>query len=198
MKAKNYYIVHPHYIILFLLLASISALFLGFTGAYLYNRIQQNVPPVQIPTLFYYNTLLLIACSYALIKAKKFYLDDDTEKYKTALLTTIILTLIFLGGQTLAWNQLLEVNIGLTHSTMASYLFLISGLHFAHVILGIPFLIYFYIIAVTKMKTPISVLIYFSDPDRQRSLNLLNIYWHFLDGLWIYLILFFIINQIIA
>ena len=77
---------------------------------------------------------------------------------------------------------------------MASYLYIISGIQFAHVIVGIPFLAIFYYQALKKMVEPVSVLIYFTDPVKRRQLKMLTIYWHFLDGLWIYLVLFFLVN----
>lgn len=197
MTTKKDYVVHPQYIIMVLILAGITALFLGFTFAYLYNRTQQGIPPVGLPNLFYWNTLLLLGSSYTLLRAKKEYLNDDTTRYKYALLSTLVLTLGFLGAQIVAWNQLMSMDVFINSSTMASYLYVISGLHFAHVIAGIPFLCYFIFVAHKRMKSPVSVLIYFSDPDKKRRLNLLNIYWHFLDGLWIYLVLFFLINYLI-
>ncbi len=191
------YLIHPSYIVMFLLLAGITALFLGFSGAYLYNRIQQNIPPVSLPSLFYWNTGILLASSGTLILAKRAYLEDNTAKYRLALLGTLFLTFCFLGAQVLAWYQLSNQDIFIDYSNMASYLYVISGLHLAHVVAGIPFLLMFIITAYRKMKTPVSVFIYFTDDSKRRKLNLLNIYWHYLDGLWIYLILFFAINYLI-
>ena len=45
--------------------------------------------------------------------------------------------------------------------------------------------------AYRKMRSPVTVLLYFSDPGKNRILNLINIYWHFLDSLWLYLVVFF-------
>lgn len=180
-----------------LVLFAVTALFLGFSGAYLYNRVQQGLQPVSIPSLFYYNSILLLGSSFTLWKASNSYKEDHTQNFRLYLSLTLVLTIGFLIAQFFAWQQMLQDNIGITHSTMASYLYLISGLHFAHVIAGIPFLIYFLIEAYRKMKSPVTVLLYFSDPAKKRVLNLLNIYWHFLDGLWIYLIVFFLANYLI-
>lgn len=198
MRAERNYLIHPSYIIMFLLLAGISALFLGFSAAYLYNRVQSNIPPVELPSLFYFNTLILIGSSFTLKWAKKSYLNDHTQNYKRALIVTLILTLFFLVSQVMAWKQLYASDIFINYSNMASYMYLISGIHFAHVVIGIPFLLLFVINAVRKMKSPVSVLIYFSDLAKKRRLNLFNIYWHYLDGLWIYLVLFFFVNWLIG
>jgi len=197
MKEKNY-LIHPSYIILFLLLAGITALFLGFSGAYIYTRFQNDIPPIKLPWLFYVNTLLLIGSSLTLKWAKTSYKHDKTENYKRALKITLGLSIFFLIAQFFAWGQLQASDIFINHSNMASYMYIISGVHFAHVVLGIPFLIMFIINAVRNMKEPVSVLIYFSDKMKERRLNLFNIYWHYLDFLWIYLVLFFLINYIIG
>lgn len=196
MQQERNFLIHPGYIIMILVLAGISALFLGFSGAYLYNRVQQGVPPVKLPSLFYWNTLLLIASSITLIWARKSYKNDHTTNYKIALGITLTLTILFLVAQIFAWFQLYNQDIFIDYNNMASYIYVISGLHFAHVVAGIPFLAYFLYIAIKKMKSPVSVLIYFSDKSKKRKLDLLNLYWHFLDALWIYLVLFFLINYL--
>ncbi|MDG2449159.1 MAG: cytochrome c oxidase subunit 3 [Saprospiraceae bacterium] len=195
MTKKSNYLIHPQTIILFLVLAGISALFLGFSGAYLYTKFQNGLPPLHIPPLFYFNSFILIASSITLIKTIQAFEYDNTSLFKVLLWVTMILTVVFLVAQIFAWVQLTTENVHLTSSNLASYLYVISGLHFVHVIAGIPFLGYFIWIAHKRLKSPVSVLLYFSDEDKKRSLKLLTIYWHFLDGLWIYLILFFLVNS---
>lgn len=181
-----------------LLLAGVTALFVGFTGAYLYNRVQSGIAPIQLPNLFYINTLLLVASSWTIVMTKKSYLSDQTEKYKLYLSITLILTIGFLASQIVAYIQLQEQELFASNSTMSAYMYLIAGVHFAHVIAGIPFLGLFLFTAHKKMQSPITVLLYFADPDKKRKLDLLNIYWHFLDGLWIFLIAFFLINYLMG
>ena len=203
MKHSKYYEkqnfrYHPKNVILSLILLSITALFLAFSFAYVYSRLQKDIPPIQLPTLFFFNTFILLASSATMWWAKQNYLKDNTEKYQLSLLFTIILSLIFLYAQFIAWSQLFNQEIFLTSSTTTSYLYLISGLHFLHVIAGLPFLISFLITAIKKMKEPVSVLVYFSDPKKRLDLRLLTIYWHYLDALWIYLVLFFWVNYLLA
>jgi cytochrome c oxidase subunit III len=191
------YLIHPQYIILGLLIAGITALFLGFSGSYLYTRMQTGVQPVVLPKLFYFNTIVIVASSVTMILAKRYYLNDNTEMFKRMLWATLVLSILFLGLQISAWKQLYAMNIALNHSTLASYMYLISGLHFLHLVAGIPFLCHFIYVAYRRMVDPVTVLVYFADPDKYRGLNILNIYWHFLDGLWIYLVLFFLLNYLI-
>lgn len=197
MVQDRNYAVHPLYITITLVLASITSLFIGFSGAYLYNRIQEGAQAIQLPSLFYANTLILVASSLTLRHAKKAYRLDNTERYQFMLAITLVLSLLFIVAQLLAWRQLQQSNIFVDGSNMGSYLYVISGLHFTHVIAGIPFLAFFLYSAIKKMKEPVSVLVYFSDPDKKRKLDVLTIYWHFLDILWVYLVLFFLVNYLI-
>lgn len=185
---------HPYNILVILLILGISTLFLALTVAFLYTRIQAGMPPIRLPNIFIFNTLILLGSSIALHYARKYYLRDDTGNYQRMLLITLLLTLVFLGLQILGWKDLIQKNLFLDKDNSSAYLYLISGLHFAHVFAGLPFLVSFIRTAHVRMKEPVSVLVYFSDPSKKLKLRLLTLYWHFLDGLWIYLVLFFTLN----
>ncbi len=196
-QQENEFLFHPNNIMLFFLLFGLSALFLALTAAYIYTRVTMDVPPVRIPGLFIFNTFLLLGGSYTMLRAKKSYLQDDTRGYQQFLKLTIWLSVLFMAMQTLAWILLFRNNIALNSSTTTAYLYLISFVHLAHVVAGLPFLYAFYRTAKKRMVDPVTVLVYFSDPEKRLKLRLLTVYWHFLDGLWIYLVLFFGINYLI-
>jgi cytochrome c oxidase subunit 3 len=195
-KESSPYIFHPYRVLLVLLLFGISMLFLSLSISLVYTRIQNNLKPIQLPLIFYFNTLLLLMSSYTLWRAKQNYLTDDTDHYIKSLIMTVVITLIFLISQFYGWKSMFNQNIFINSDNSASYLYVISGLHFAHVLGGLPFLILFITKAKKHMKEPVSVLVYFSDPEKRLKLRLLSLYWHYLDGLWIYLVLFFLINYI--
>ncbi len=197
MSTERNYLIHPLYILITLVLASITALFIGFTGAYIYSRVQNGLPAVEIPVMFYFNSVFLLGTSYTLLMTKKAYEADDTSRYKKLLWVALALSLVFLVAQILAWAQLHRMNVGLTTSPMAAYLYVLSGVHFLHLVAGIPFLVFFITDARRRLIEPASVLLYLSDPDKKRKLKILSIYWHYLDVLWIYLVLFFLVNYLI-
>ena len=197
MEQDQHLRFHPYNIALTLLLVGLSFMFLALTAAFLYSRIENDLPALVLKPIFVINTIILLASSYTIHLATKFYKDDDTEKYKQAILGTILLSLVFLVCQFFGWKQLFGDEIFIATNTAVSYLYVISGLHFLHVIAGLPFLVLFYITAVKKMKEPHTVLIYFTNPEKRLKLKLLTLYWHFLDALWIYLIVFFLINALI-
>lgn len=193
----NSFTFHPYNVLLFLVLFGIMALFLSFSAAFIYTRVQSNLPPIKLPNIFILNTLILIASSATMVWAKRCYKEDNTQGYQQALLATMILSVIFMIAQFAGWRALFNQEIFINSDNSASYLYLISGLHFAHVIAGLPFLALFLWRARKDMKEPVSVLVYFSDPEKRLKLRLLTIYWHFLDILWIYLVIFFWVNYLI-
>lgn len=197
-QSESEFLFHPNNVMLSILLFGLSGLFLALTVAYIYTRVTMNVAPVRIPILFVFNTFILLGSSYTMLQAKKRYLRDDTQGYQQFLKLTIWLSMLFMAMQTLAWVWLFQQNIGLHNSpTTTAYLYLISFVHLAHVLAGLPFLYLFYRTAKKRMVDPVTVLVYFSDPEKRLKLRLLTIYWHFLDGLWIYLVLFFLVNYLI-
>jgi cytochrome c oxidase subunit 3 len=191
-------IFHPNNIMLFLLLFGLATLFLALTAGYIYIRVTMKVPPVQLPFLFLFNTLILLGSSYTMVRTKRHYLEDDTAAYQRNLKYTIWLSLLFMAMQTVAWWWLFQINhTALASSTTAGFLYVLSFAHLAHVVAGLPFLINFYRTARKRMVDPVTVLVYFSDPEKRLKLRLLTIYWHFLDILWIYLVVFLGINYLI-
>lgn len=188
---------HPYNVLMILVIASLSVLFLSLSAAFIYTRVTSQLPPIKLPPIFLFNTLVLLASSGTMYWAKRSYLSDNTQNYQNALAATIVISLVFLVLQFLGWKSLFQQEIFISSDNAASYLYVISGLHFLHVIGGLPFIAIFLWSAKKKMKNPVSVLVYFSDPEKKLKLRLLTLYWHFLDGLWIYLVLFFWINYLI-
>ncbi len=188
---------HPYRILLYLLLAGITALFLATTGAYLFTRVQMHTPPLPVPMLFVINTLVLIGSSFTLNWANNCYAADETKRYQVALGATLGLTLLFMGLQYVGWEQLQPfLHAPSTDRNSVNYIYAISILHFIHIVGGLPFMLLFLATAVLRMREPVSVLVYFSDPAKLMKLRLLTTYWHYLDILWIYLVVFFLLNSL--
>lgn len=197
MENKNEFLFHPKNVMLFLLLAGLSFLFLALTVSYIYIRVTNDVPPVKLPLLFLFNTVILLGSSRTMMLVHKAYMEDNTLKYQHYLLRTMQLSLVFTFSQCVAWWLLFNDNILLSSSTTTAFLYVISFAHLAHVLAGLPFLYLFYRAAKKYMIDPVTVLVYFSDPEKRLKLRLLTVYWHFLDLLWIYLVLFFGINMFV-
>lgn len=189
--------VHPYKILMYLSMGSMSALFFGVTFAYLYQIINHDIATIIPPYIFVFNTVLLLLSSWLIVRANRAYLADDTEAYTRSLIYTLVVTVLFMVAQIAAWMYMSREGMLASDNPSTGYLYVISGLHFLHVIGGLPFLVLFIRTARKRMKEPVSVMVYFSDPEKRLKLRLLTMYWHFLDGLWIYLVVFFLLMKVI-
>jgi cytochrome c oxidase subunit III len=89
---------------------------------------------------------------------------------------TVILGAIFLGGTAREWNKLIYHD-GLTISTnlFGTTFYSLVGLHASHVIVGLTMLSIVLIFALTgKLKS-----------EHSRQVEVLSLYWHFVDAVWV-------------
>jgi cytochrome c oxidase subunit 3 len=106
------------------------------------------------------------------------------------------LGLAFVISQFFGWHTLQTNGIGINTDNGASYLYLISGMHALHVLAGLAALAVFSFSAI-KYNLHLGTSIYYlTDPARKLHLDLVSMYWHFLDVVWILLVVFFLLNSI--
>ncbi|MEL7425976.1 MAG: cytochrome c oxidase subunit III, partial [Bacteroidota bacterium] len=61
---------HPYNVLLILLIISLSVLFLSLSISFVYTRFQNASPPIKLPWIFLFNTVILLASSATMIYAK--------------------------------------------------------------------------------------------------------------------------------
>jgi cytochrome c oxidase subunit III len=189
---------HPYSIMMYLFLAGLTMIFVGLSFAYMYTRVQTGEPPIKMPFLFLVNTVVLYGSSWFLRRAKTMYEADNTQGYQKSLLATVSVIFLFMILQYVGWEMLKNDNPNIFKGgNMSAYIYAISVVHVFHIVFGLPFFLLFLYRAYTKMLDPVTVLVYFTDPVKQLELRLLSRYWHFLDYLWIYLMVFFWANYFI-
>jgi len=187
--------MHPLRIFIFLIIGGISTLFLSLTLAYAYARFENGISAITVPWIFYANSANLLLASLTISLTRKAFLDDEFVRSQRLLLATLLLSLLFLGIQVLGWQRLFSINEELV-ANARSYLYMISGLHFLHVLVGLPFLLRFYRKSRKSAGDDVERLLYLSDDKIEATLSTIIVYWHFLDVLWIYLLVFFTVNAI--
>jgi cytochrome c oxidase subunit III len=195
LQQENFHF-HPRNVMLYIILFGLGAMFLALTVSYTYTRVTMHTAPVKVPLIFAVNTAILLVSSWMMIKSKDAYRNDNTAAYLKYLKNAMQLSVVFMVAQSIGWYMLIQDNVTLQSSNSSGYLYVISILHLVHVLAGLPFLYWFYFKAKKNLIDPVTVLVYFSDPAKQLSLRLLTIYWHFVDLLWIYLVLFFGVNMV--
>lgn len=192
--------IHPHKFALWVAMGSISMMFAGLTSGYVVRQAQGNWRYFHLPTVFWYSSVVIILSSLTIFLATKAFKSRQVARYRTLLLITILLGCAFCALQWLGFYQLyhmgqaIRIN-GQTLNDIApvrvdgnpseSFLFIIAGLHIAHIVGGIVALL---ITFFRSFRTRIKVY-------NSTGLEIVGGYWHFVDALWIYLFVFFLANQ---
>ena len=184
---------HPMRIFTYMLLAGICSAFLFISISYFATTFGTNFNNFKLPLLFHANTIIILVSSYSISQARKAMMNDDAKGYLTGLLVTTGLSIAFTFFQVTAWMELYHSGINL-HNIAGAYLYVISGLHLAHLLVGVIILIWFALSALDKSNDAVKLLIFESDPFSKMKVDLLATYWHFVDVLWIYIYIFFIFN----
>jgi cytochrome c oxidase subunit III len=181
--------------IMVLILSGITTLFGALSIAYVYTKVDKGMFSISIPWLFVVNTFILAASSVCIRLCTK-YFDQKSEAPTLRWGSlTLITTLLFLTLQGVAWYKLLTQHITPGYSGGYGYLYAISILHFLHVSAGIPFLLRILLPLYAARRQGNASLIFIDDHAR-RKLRHTAWYWHFIDVVWIYLMVFFLANNI--
>ncbi|MFN5334009.1 MAG: heme-copper oxidase subunit III [Bacteroidota bacterium] len=182
MSQKNQKI-HPHKFTLWVAMGSITMMFAGFTSAYIVKSNMAGWEPVQMPNIFYLSTFLILLSSGTIYLAKRKFQEREMAKYRVLVTITAALGLLFMVTQYLGFSELWAQKITFSESVAGSFFYVISGVHALHVLGGvIALLIIFARAFSTKSR------FYSANP-----IEVASIYWHFVDVLWLYLFVFFIL-----
>ena len=183
--------VHPYQLMMFFLLIGLSSIFAIFTISQLVTNIGKSFPDFRMPYIFHANTILILLCSYYVHQAKLAFMKQEQHQYKRSISITFGLGWAFLIFQMLGFWELFASGMTSSNNLNVSYLYIISIAHGLHVIAGLfPLGMTLWNIK-QRQKNPVKQVVFDSDPISKLKVNLLAVYWHFVDGLWIYLYLFF-------
>ena len=178
--------IHPHRFALWVGIGSIIMMFAGLTSAYVVRRAAGMWLEFKLPDLFLYSTLVIMLSSITMHISYSAFKKGEEKKYKTFLIATFLLGIIFVSTQYAGWVALNEMGATITANPSSSFIYVISGLHAAHVLGGVAALAYAMVHAYVLPFNPI--------PKRVNRYNLIVNYWHFVDILWVYLFIFFMVN----
>jgi len=174
--------IHPHKFTLWVGLASIIMMFAGLTSAYIIKRKQVNWITFDLPKVFWYSTVVIIISSITLWLAQNAFKNRRMVKYRNLVVATFVLGVLFIALQIIGFSQLWANGMTMTKNVSVSFLYVIVGLHGLHVLGGI--------IALLIMSAKA-----FSARIRNYDIvpvEVMSTYWHFVDFLWIYLLIFLV------
>ncbi|PHN05008.1 cytochrome c oxidase subunit 3 [Flavilitoribacter nigricans] len=174
--------IHPKKFALWVACGSIMMMFAALTSAYIVRRAGGNWLEFQLPAIFTYNTITILASSLSLHLSYRAFLRGNSAAYKGLLLVTLALGLLFVGLQYEGWTQLEAMGVPLRLNPSGDFIYVISAVHAAHVLGGIATLI---VASLHAFTLPNKVT-----PARKLRFQLTFTYWHFVDFLWLYLLVF--------
>ncbi|MBS1839415.1 MAG: cytochrome c oxidase subunit 3 [Acidobacteria bacterium] len=171
--------------------------FAAFTSAMI---VRQGVSPdwrhFALPRILYGNTLILLFSSFTLRKgtdmlqsvarASSMALMETKRTFSEGmnwLQVTLALGGLFLVGQVLAWRALTAQGLFLSTNPSSSFFFVFTAMHGVHLLGGIAAIIYM----IRKLGNT-------NGTAKTTGLRALSVYWHFMDGLWLYLLMLLLIR----
>lgn len=167
-----------------ILLTAIIMLFAGLSSAYIVLRGVPSWQNIELPSLLWPNTAILVLSSVALEISKRAIRRNDIQSMKRWLVVGGVLGFGFLAGQLAAWQQLVNAGVYLPSTQQSSFFYILTGLHGLHLLGGIAAL---GIVLAMALKDRLSAF-------HNEPLRLAASYWHVMDAIWIYLFLMLLLS----
>ena len=181
-------------------LTPILMLFVSFTSAYIVrqglptldprtNTLVRDWIPVKLPRLLFVNTCVLLLSSVGMELARRQIKREAApasvsaasageEKKIPWLAMTVVLGLLFLAGQWMAWRQLAALGYYVSTSPSSSFIYLLTGTHAIHLMGGVLALLVAG--AASLLQRPVAT--------RGIVVDVTGWYWHFMALLWVYIL----------
>jgi cytochrome c oxidase subunit 3 len=165
-------------------IAAITMSFAALTSALVVR--QGSAPDWQhfrLPPILYLNTAVLLASSATLERARRRSArsagraDAPEAALRAGVAATLVLGMLFLSGQGLAWRALAAQGLFLATNPSSSFFYVLTAVHGLHLAGGLVALAYVWVRLRRRPGTA-----------ARRALGATALYWHFVDGLWVYLL----------
>jgi len=166
---------------IWVVLFAVTMMFAAFTSALVVRKgSSQDWQSFTLPPILYLNTLILLLSSVTLEVARRRVtsfmrgIESHAENPARWLYITLFLGLLFVAGQYVAWTRLRAQGLYLATNPSSSFFYVLTVTHVVHVLGGLGGLLY----VIRKLSR--SSL-------RKNALVATARYWHFMGGLWVYL-----------
>ena len=165
-------------------IVSILMFFMALTSAYI---VRKDIPnsgwhPLTVPRILWLNTAVLIASSFTLARARKLFKANDQRGFRHWWGVTTILGAFFLLGQIIAWQQLRAAGLFLATNPSSSFFYVFTAAHGLHLLGGVLALTYILFRPTHRLT-------------KGTASEVGAMYWHFMDGLWVFLFLLFLLGR---
>ena len=162
------------------MLAAVLMFFMALASSYIVRKgTGLDWQPIDMPRILWLNTAVLVLSSITIeVARRKLAGADDVGEFRNWWAVTTALGTLFLSGQIVAWRELADQGLFLATNPSSSFFYLLTASHGAHLLVGLAALLY---VALRAGR----------NTWRRRAIAAegVAIYWHFLDGLWVFLLL---------
>ena len=166
-------------IAIWIAIVSISMFFLALTAVMVVRALESdNWIHTAVPPLLYFNTLVLVTSSFTFELSKSALKVEASAQFVRWLYVTTGLGMAFIVGQLVAWRELAAQGIYVATNPSSSFLYVLTAAHGLHLLGGIFALLY---LVFRRHKIVIN-------PQKRIAVDITATYWHFMDVLWIYLL----------
>lgn len=169
-----------------LAMTSILMFFMALTAAFVVLRMNNlhKWSGFRLPWILWMNTAVLLASSATLEIARRKLQMDSVAGFKRLWALTTFLGTLFIAGQFIAWLQLTKQGVYLTSPMAGGFFYVFTALHAVHLLGGICALLY---VGFRKFET--------ARVSRFVAAEVTSYYWHFMDGLWVFLLALLFFGQ---
>lgn len=176
--------MHPHKFTLWVAIGSIVMMFAGLTSAFIVKSNQSTWVPVAVPKIFWGSTAAILLSSLTIQLALRSFKQRYMQQYRMLVGLTLILGIAFVLMQWLGFQQLWnDQGITFKGGGAGQFLYVIFGLHALHVAGGVIALVVMFVKAFVGRSKNYSAV----------PVEVAATYWHFVDLLWLYLLVFFLL-----
>lgn len=172
--------IHPHKYSLWIAMGSITMMFIGFTSAYIVKRAQANWKVFELPKIFWVSTAVILLSSVTIQLAVKVFKQRQMGRYRQLITLTAALGVVFAALQVWGFSEMAAHGLKLAGPASVSFIYVIVAMHILHVLGGVVALLVMFFRAYrtnVKVYSPVGI-------------EVAATYWHFVDALWIYLLIF--------
>ncbi len=180
--------LHPHKMLMYFGMGSMTMMFAGWVSAFMVREGQGRWDHVQLPWMFWVSTAVILASSVTIHLAVRAFKKRNFTSYQLLINTTTILGLLFLAFQAFGFYTMYSQQGILLNGNNAAgeFTYVIPFVHGVHVLGGIVAL--FIVFLSTKFRRRKKVY-------SSTGVEIVSIYWHFVDALWLYIFIFLLLNQ---
>ena len=164
---------------MWVVIAAIVMMFAALSSAYIILSSGDN-RQVAMPRMFYLSTGIILLSSFFFENAKRSLKRGNDELYIKWILATLGLGLVFLSTQLLGWRELARQGVYFAGHPHRTFFYVFTGVHGVHLLGGMAGLSYLALRSRFKRRGEES-----TGPETAAQLT--SLYWHTMDGLWIWL-----------